>query len=1065
MGHHRPEGGSYLFQQLGVELSDQLFSVTTEHTKDASDVLHAWRLEMGREGPAATTHSSTSTSTVTVTDTNTDTVTYHALDNHGQSRTDSPAQSDRSSSTCVNSHPSLPELNRHAKLFTLDDFTAMANLETLIARYGQVSHMGILDRSYRLWLNRGGDGALYFMARNRVAVVGGDPLCPPERYSAVLDEFREYRRRHMLGISFLGTSEQFAKYAQERSWATLHFGEERVLNPLTSPVLFETAGRRIIQQSRRLLNKLKVTIEVYNPAVSGTDMVLQDQLTDIYDTWRETRNRQREGRQQAFITVYDIFAMPSLMIYLYTRGPDGRPNGLAALRRLGGPGGFHIDPCIASPDAPRGVSDLLLFAAMALLHRARISYLSLGYEPRSELGDITGVSPWLQHITRRTYAATFRAIPVDGKKAYHDRFHPDLALQSRLYIVLPDGLPCLRPSAAVMHVANIRIRLLIRDLMGCVHGKRGLQDKEQKHPELVDSPGTNESHREEEMEESVKPREKRRPLKSISLPDILLPPVYALNGISIHPSVRQSHVHQRVSNRPQRFIWETKARHSPSTDRMRNLSRQTSAMRRGATHVSQLHAQVEELYLEQRPALRFSGLPRNTALSPVKSQRQLGISVDNPGALMQTQPVTEELAANVRQPPQGVNAGRAKDDGSLASHSAGFRPATPLSWTSSETAVIATCQRSSTRLRDSIELEHADPTPPNLESNSEEFSDWATLDMSGLVVDALKPELETRLLQHYLGECAALFDVHNNQGHYSRKDVTRMMRCPPWRAAALAISAKNLELCEKTLPTAEPISMHLYQLAVSFAIDSISGRFDCVGTVAGCVLLAMYDVMTVAPADWRTHLQGCASIFSHNLWNGSTGGLISASFWNYALIGRFVFARREGRALELTLPDIWAAYCAKRQTLLPPEMWFDDPRAIMSQNNVDEALHTQISTWLLARIVSFVHGMGCSTSTSSAPEAELLSIQNDMARWAEMGSSNTKSIISRDAEPDASEPFPQILFPNHGAAVGHIIFNTGKILLLEFEASREVGKSTVLAEEAYRHACITCGIIQTNGFG
>lgn len=244
---------------------------------------------------------------------------------------------------------------------------------------------------------------------------------------------------------------------------------------------------------------------------------------------------------------------------------------------------------------------------------------------------------------------------------------------------------------------------------------------------------------------------------------------------------------------------------------------------------------------------------------------------------MQTQPVAGELtAADGRETPQGEYAGCSRN------------------------AVVATCQRSSTRLRDSIELEHADPTPPNLESNSEEFSDWATLDISGLVVTALKPELETRLLQHYLGECAALFDVHNNQGHYSRQDVARMMRCPPWRAAALAISAKNLELREQTLPTTEPISMHLYQLAVSFAIDSISGRFDCVGTVAGCVLLAMYDVMTVAPADWRTHLQGCASIFSHNLWNGSTGGLISASFWNYALMGRFVFARSRGSALELT---------------------------------------------------------------------------------------------------------------------------------------------------------------------
>jgi hypothetical protein len=80
-------------------------------------------------------------------------------------------------------------------------------------------------------------------------------------------------------------------------------------------------------------------------------------------------------------------------------------------------------------------------------------------------------------------------------------------------------------------------------------------------------------------------------------------------------------------------------------------------------------------------------------------------------------------------------------------------------------------------------------------------------------------------------------------------------------------------------------SLHLYQLSVRLAIDSISGRFDCVGTLAGCVLLSVYEMMTVHYTDWRRHLQGCASIYKHNEWNGSTGGLISASFWNYAIIG------------------------------------------------------------------------------------------------------------------------------------------------------------------------------------
>ena len=193
------------------------------------------------------------------------------------------------------------------------------------------------------------------------------------------------------------------------------------------------------------------------------------------------------------------------------------------------------------------------------------------------------------------------------------------------------------------------------------------------------------------------------------------------------------------------------------------------------------------------------------------------------------------------------------------------------------------CRSQSAKLRDSIDLEHTSPIPPNLEPNAEGFSDWRTLGASEKVLHALDGHMEMRLLQTYLNECATWFDC--GELHYSRKDVWRMMTCPPWRAAALALSAKHLELRERLEPTAESLSLHLYQLAVTLAIDSISGRFDCVGTTAGCVLLAVYEMMTVTYQEWRRHLRGCTSIYSHNRWNGDSQGLIGASFWNYARIG------------------------------------------------------------------------------------------------------------------------------------------------------------------------------------
>jgi len=46
--------------------------------------------------------------------------------------------------------------------FDLNDFTALASLEDLICRYGRVSHMGILDKSYTFFITKDRKAALYY---------------------------------------------------------------------------------------------------------------------------------------------------------------------------------------------------------------------------------------------------------------------------------------------------------------------------------------------------------------------------------------------------------------------------------------------------------------------------------------------------------------------------------------------------------------------------------------------------------------------------------------------------------------------------------------------------------------------------------------------------------------------------------------------------------------------------------------------------------------------------------------------------------------------------------------
>lgn len=355
---------------------------------------------------------------------------------------------------------SRTHLEKHPSVFSLNDIANRDAVERLAAEYGRVSHMGILDPSYTFFVNKARTAALSFKVRNKVAIVGGDPLCDPSLFPSVLAEFEEYRKRFHWGIVFMGASSTLVNYARERKWMTMQFGTERVLNSLTNEVLLEKCGKRIIVQNRQLLNPSKgaITLGLYVPSVEE-DLALQDQLFAIYDSWRLERNR--TSSTQAFITVYDPFSLPGLMTYIYTRGPDGNPNGFAALRKIGANQGYHIDPCIAAPGAPKGISDLLVFAAMSLLNRAGVSYLSLGFEPLDELGEITGMPPLLDKLTRAIYLHAYPRLPIGGKKAYHNKFRPDEQQESGLFLVFPSGVYNPREMVATIHMANISIRKLI----------------------------------------------------------------------------------------------------------------------------------------------------------------------------------------------------------------------------------------------------------------------------------------------------------------------------------------------------------------------------------------------------------------------------------------------------------------------------------------------------------------------------------------------------------------------------------------------------------------------------
>lgn len=339
--------------------------------------------------------------------------------------------------------------------YKLEDLNALHVIESLVGQYGRMTHMGVRDHSYQFYLNLSRTGVLSYRLVDKVAVIGGDPICLIPCYKDILQEFRRYCRSQHWQYAITGAGVDMLAIAKELGWTTVHFAKERALNVQHNPVLLGADGKRIRTQCKQLMKK-GMSIDVYCP-IYRRDAPVEQELKNLYETWRGERNASRSV--QAYVTVFDIFALHRLMVFLCTKNEQGHITGFAALRKLRD--GYHVDPLIASASAPRGTVDLLLLASMALLREAGIERLVLGVEPLDSLEGITGMSRAVEHLTRKSFQIMSAELPLCGKRGFNDRFRPDDALEQPIYMLYPNS-PNMRQSLAMAHFANIKVHSALK---------------------------------------------------------------------------------------------------------------------------------------------------------------------------------------------------------------------------------------------------------------------------------------------------------------------------------------------------------------------------------------------------------------------------------------------------------------------------------------------------------------------------------------------------------------------------------------------------------------------------
>jgi hypothetical protein len=330
-------------------------------------------------------------------------------------------------------------------------------LQRLLIKHGHASHMGFQDPSYKVFFSEAEDGAFIYKILDRTAVISGDPLCPSELYLPLLRDFRQFCKRSGYKVAVVGASDAFARVVQReaKTCITMQFGLEKVINPVTNPLLSGKSGKRTVQKCRQLL-KNGLTVETYLPGLQH-DFDVEDKVAQIYNDWRACRNNNRTC--QAFVTVFDLFFLPDIMAYFILRNSQKEIIGFAALRLFENES--HLDPIIAAPNAPSGATDVLMLAAFRFARDAGYTHLSLGFEPLPELKDITGVPGFLATGIHAVHRRILSRLPLSGKQAFYQRFHPDEEQDGALHIIFFQQ-PTPRSALAILHFANVDIRSVVK---------------------------------------------------------------------------------------------------------------------------------------------------------------------------------------------------------------------------------------------------------------------------------------------------------------------------------------------------------------------------------------------------------------------------------------------------------------------------------------------------------------------------------------------------------------------------------------------------------------------------
>lgn len=321
-------------------------------------------------------------------------------------------------------------------------------------------------------------------------------------------------------------------------------------------------------------------------------------------------------------------------------------------------------------------------------------------------------------------------------------------------------------------------------------------------------------------------------------------------------------------------------------------------------------------------------------------------------------------------------------------------------------------------------------------------------------------------LRNWIHRFAPLLDNFDEERHF-RIEVPRLARrSPTLLYAILAVSACQMERKSATREGSD--SLLLYQESIRLLASSLPSRERDPAILVTACILAVLELSSGQPRNWKRHIEGCASLFSMFGVHGFSGGLLQAVFW--------CFARMELCGVLLSE--------GTETTVMPLHKWVpvtDAPSPLGSLGageDVVTSLFLQCalqSPGMYANWAVYLCARACDLLYRQTQQPELHATPNDRngalsfaEQWQQLWDTLQQWFESRPpalqpvqrVAADDLPPFPTIVFHHFAAISSTETYHTACIVMLEMMPSDAV--TTGPYNVPSWHARRICGISRSN---